>query len=242
VRVVVTHGWIADHTLFDPFIDCIDRARFTYAFLDCRGYGTRRDEPGLCTMDTVAAEVRAVTSRLGWPRFHVIGHSMGGMVAQRLMVDVPDRLASVILLAPVPASGARLDATRRALLQRAIIEPAARRALITANTGGIRPREWIEAILQLSLRSTQADALAPYLESWSGTDFSREVRNVDVPVQLITGDLDPGAPLARMHETILQWYPRAEFHRLTGVGHYPMREEPRALHALIEPRLLDSVQ
>jgi pimeloyl-ACP methyl ester carboxylesterase len=61
-------------------------------------------------------------------------------------------------------------------------------------------------------------------------------------VQLITGDLDPGAPLARMHETILQWYPRAEFHRLTGVGHYPMREEPRALHALIEPRLLDSVQ
>jgi pimeloyl-ACP methyl ester carboxylesterase len=135
VRVVVTHGWIADHTLFDPFIDCIDRARFTYAFLDCRGYGTRRDEPGLCTMDTVAAEVRAVTSRLGWPRFHVIGHSMGGMVAQRLMVDVPDRLASVILLAPVPASGARLDATRRALLQRAIIEPAARRALITANTG-----------------------------------------------------------------------------------------------------------
>jgi len=238
IRIIVSHGWIADHTLFDPFIGLIDGERFTYAFLDCRGYGSRRSEAGSYTMEGVAGDVRAVADQLGWGCFHVVGHSMGGMVAQRLMIDVPDRLQSVILLAPVPASGAQLDAARRAMLQRAVAEPEVRRALITANTGGIRPPDWIDAILQLSLGSTNSDALAGYLESWSITDFSAEVRDAAIPVQLIIGDLDAGVSLSRMQETILRWHPRASLHGLPGIGHYPMREDPSALYALIEGHLL----
>jgi pimeloyl-ACP methyl ester carboxylesterase len=197
----------------------------------------RRDEAGPWSLDAVAAEVRTVADRLGWARFHVIGHSMGGKVAQRLLIDLPGRVASVVLLAPVPASGVRLDAARRALLRRAIAETEARRDLIDANTGRTRPADWIERVLQLSLCSTRPEALADYLESWSGWDFSRDVRAVEVPVQIIVGDLDPTAPLNRMQETILRWYPHATLHRLPGVGHYPMIEVPDALCRLISGHL-----
>jgi pimeloyl-ACP methyl ester carboxylesterase len=237
IRVIVSHGWIADHTLFDPFAAAIDRRRFTYAFPDCRGYGKRIDEPGPMTVEAMAADVLAVADRLGWRRFHVIGHSMGGMAAQRLLIDAPERLASALLLAPVPACGARLDPVRRILVECAIAEPEARRALIAANTGGRQPPEWVERILQLSWRTTSDRALSAYLDSWSATDFSREIRKVTVPVHVVLGELDPGASLARMEETILRWFPHATCEQLPRAGHYPMQEQPEELLRTVERHL-----
>ena len=66
---------------------------------------------------------------------------MGGMAAQRLLIDAPARLETAVLIAPVPASGARIDAARRELLQRAIHDPGARCELIERNTGQRQARE-----------------------------------------------------------------------------------------------------
>lgn len=233
IRVLVSHGWISDHTLWETFIARLDGTRFTWAFPDHRGYGARRGEPGPLSMTASAHDALAIADRLGWTRFHVVGHSMGGMVAQRLLLDAPRRIASVALLAPVPACGARLEPARRDLLLRAIAEPEARRALIAANTGGTRPPEWIAPLLDLSLRTTQASALAAYLDSWSGTDFSRDVRAAAVPVLLVLGDLDGSCSAARMAETVLRWHPHTEVRTLRGVGHYPMLEATDDLHRLL---------
>lgn len=232
--VIVSHGWMGDHRLFDPFITTIDQDRYTYAFVDCRGYGTRQGEPGPMSVEAMAEDVLAVAESLGWERFHVIGHSMGGMAAQRLMVDTPDRLESAILVAPVPASGARIDDERRALLRRAMALPEARRELIDANTGRIRNDAWLDHLLNLSLGSTNAAALEAYMASWTGTDFAAEARGATVPVLLIVGELDPGAPLARMQETIMSWYPRAQLRQMKGIGHYPMQESPDELATLLD--------
>ena len=43
-KVVVIHGWFWDHRVFAPVFDCLDGDRFTFAFLDIRGYG-RSDKP-----------------------------------------------------------------------------------------------------------------------------------------------------------------------------------------------------
>ena len=237
VRVLVGHGWIADGTLWDVFAAHIDGTRFSWAFPDCRGYGARRGEPGPLSVTAAAHDAVAVADALGWTRFHVVGHSMGGMIAQRLLLDVPRRIASVALLAPVPASGARLDPARRELLLRAIADPAARRALLVVNTGGAQPPEFIDALLDLSLRGTSASALAAYLDSWSGTDFSRDLRPAAVPVLLAIGERDITCPEARMAETILRWHPHTSVHPLPGVGHYPMWEDPAALHRLLATHL-----
>jgi len=240
IGVIVAHGWIADHSLFDPFIPLIDGRRFTFAFPDCRGYGGRRAEAGPRTIAGVAQDILATADALGWPRFHVIGHSMGGMAAQRLMIDAPARLVSTVLLAPVPATGARIDAARREMLQRAIADPVARRALIDANSGRKQSAAWVDHVLQLSLRTTCADALTDYLTAWSGTDFSREVRPAATPVHVVVGALDPGAPPDRMAETILSWHPHATLHELAGVGHYPMQECPADLWRMYVQLVLQS--
>jgi esterase len=237
IRVIVAHGWIADHSLFDPFIALIDRRRFTFLFPDCRGYGARREEPGPRSIAGMAQDILATADVAGWRRFHIVGHSMGGMAAQRLMIDAPERLASTVLLAPVPATGARLDAARWELLQCAMADPEARRALIDANSGRKQSAAWVDQVLQLSQRTADAKALADYLAAWSGTDFSREVRPATTPVHVIVGDLDPGASRERMAETILRWHPHSTLQEFAGVGHYPMQECPAELWREIERRL-----
>ncbi len=238
VRVLVAHGWIADHTLFGPYLAEVDPHRFTYAFVDCRGYGARLHEPGPHSIDAMAGDLRAAARALGWSTFHVVGHSMGGMVAQRLLVDIPDQLLSATLIAPVPASGARLDPARRALLARAIAEPEARRALIDANSGHIRSAAWIDDVLQLSLRTTEPAALTACLDAWSTTDFTRELRPVAVPIHVVAGELDPGAPRSRLEQTILSAFPHATLLALPGVGHYPMQECPAELYVAITNGIL----
>ena len=228
MSLIAVHGWLGDHRLFDPLLPYL-----TCAFLDCRGYGDRLHHPGPFTIETIAADVVSLADRLGWKRFHVLGHSMGGMAAQRLMIDVPDRLQSAILLAPVPACGSRIDAQRRDLLLRAMTEPAVRRELIDANTGRCRDAVWIEDLLKLSLESTNPAALGAYLTAWTETDFSREIAGCDVPAVAICGELDPAVPAALVERTIQAWCPNTAVEVLPSVGHYPMREDPAALASVI---------
>ncbi len=233
VKIIASHGWIADSTLFDLFIEEIDINQCTYAFMDARGYGSRLQDGRPWTIKSVAEDILLVADQLDWERFHLLGHSMGGMVAQWLMVHALERIASAVLLAPVPASGAKLDAARRTLLLQAIAEPAGRRALIEANTGYTRSPAWIERMARLSIATTRPDALEAYMNSWTQTDFSGLLKVVQVPVQVIIGELDPGASLARMHEAIMPWYADARIDCLAGVGHYPMHESPRELSTLL---------
>src|SRR5664279_5173362 len=102
-KVVVIHGWFWDHRVYMPLFDALDPERYTYAFFDIRGYGKSRDISGDYTIAEVAADTIALTDKLGWKEFHVIGHSMGGKAAQKVAMDAPGRVKSVIGITPVPA-------------------------------------------------------------------------------------------------------------------------------------------
>src|SRR5690348_6713660 len=104
-EVLVVHGWVADHPVFAPMLPYRDGERFTYAFIDSRGYGKSRDQKGAYTMREIAIDAIALADHFGWKRFHAIGHSMGGVAIQRLMLDAPGRVASLVALTPVPACG-----------------------------------------------------------------------------------------------------------------------------------------
>ncbi|WP_433850743.1 alpha/beta fold hydrolase [Brucella pseudogrignonensis] len=233
VRLIAVTGWMGDHRLFDPFLPLIDKQRYSFAFLDARGYGSRIQDGGPYTVEQIASDISICADELGWEQFHVIGHSMAGMSAQRLAVDIPKRVLSAILLAPVPACGARINEQRRNMLLAAINDPEARKRLINANTGGIRSDAWLDVLRDTSLAGTRPDVLEAYMASWTGAGFAEEIQNVQVPVRVIVGEKDPGAVPERLRETIGTWFANFELHVLAGCGHYPMWEQPEAFAAAL---------
>lgn len=233
-KVILVHGWMAGSALFEPLHESLDGERFTYAFMDCRGYGLLRDSPGPFSVQQIADDMLALADTLGWQAFSVLGHSMAGMAAQLLMASAPQRLERVVLLATVPASGAVLSAERHTLLDEAMHNAQARRALISANVGHCRSRPWLDELLALSLATTCPKVMQAYLKSWAGEGFARRVKGALTPTLVLVGERDPGSTVATMTATVMDWFPRARLHVLEGVGHYPMYEAPAILARVLE--------
>ncbi len=229
-RLIAVAGWMGDHRLFEPMEPFIDRERFTVALLDARGYGARRDADGPYTVGRIAGDMLACADGLGWDRFHLLGHSMAGMSAQRVLADAPDRIESAILVAPVPASGARIDADRRNLLVAATTDAEARKRLIDANTGRVQSDAWLSTLRDVSVAGTRPDVLQAYMLSWTGPGFEEEIGDVRVPVHVVIGRLDPGASETRLRDSIGVWFGEVEFTVLDDCGHYPMWERPEQFH------------
>ncbi len=118
-NVLMLHGWFGDETSFAPMQDALSLGEFTYAVMAYRGYGASRQQRGDYSIAEIAAAALDLADALEWDTFSLVGHSMGGMAAQRVLADAPQRVRKIVAITPVPASGvAELDRPHRPPLRR----------------------------------------------------------------------------------------------------------------------------
>ncbi|WP_425244924.1 alpha/beta fold hydrolase [Streptomyces sp. NEAU-NA10] len=233
-KVFAVHGWFADRSAFAPVLPDLDRTAFQYALVDLRGYGAAKDLGGTYATAEAAWDLVALADRLGWERFSVVGHSMGGAVGQRLLAHAPHRLRRLVGVSPVPASGLALPPEQWELFADAAHRPENRRVILDITTGGRRPAAWLDRMVARSLEVSDPKAFRAWLDSWAGEDFHERAEGATVPALAVTGALDPALSAELMRETWLRWYPRAELCELPAAGHYPMDETPLELIRVVE--------
>ena len=144
-NVIVLHGWLGDYAVWEPTFPSLALDQFTYAFMDYRGYGKSRDQAGDYTMKEIASDAISLVNHLNWDRFHVIGHSMGGMAMQRLVLDIddPNRVKSAIGIDPVPACGGQINAETWPLFEGAITQDENRYKILDFTTGNRNAVQWL---------------------------------------------------------------------------------------------------
>lgn len=233
-RVIVCHGWFGDWTVFEPTVPILDRDAFTYAFMDQRGYGKSRGEAGKFTVEEIAADALALADSLGWRRFHLVGHSMGGKVVQRVAIDARDRVKSVVAVTPVPASGVPFDDNAWGLFSGAADDDKLRAAIVEFSVSGRLTPVWVERIVRASRDSATVDSFRAYLTSWAKGDFSAEAKGLATPFKVMVGEHDAALNADFMRQTFLAWYPNAELEVIGNSGHYPMQEVPVAFVTAVE--------
>ena len=233
-RVLVLHGWFGDHSAWDPMHSSLSQDEFTYAFMDYRGYGRSRHRTGRYDMAEIAADALALADRLEWGRFSLIGHSMGGMAIQRVLVEAPDRVEKLVAITPVPASGVPFDEQGWALFSGAAERLENRKAIIDFTTGSRLSSAWVDSMARNSTEISSQEAFAAYLEAWAKTDFSARVQGLPHPVLALVGEHDPALNADFVRATYLASYPNARLEVLPNCGHYPMNETPVWLATVIE--------
>jgi pimeloyl-ACP methyl ester carboxylesterase len=85
------------------------RDRFRLLSFDNRGLGRSQPQAGPLTVTRMAEDARALLDAAGWDSAHVAGHSLGGLVAQKLALEHRERVRSLALLNTFPRGA---DATR----------------------------------------------------------------------------------------------------------------------------------
>jgi pimeloyl-ACP methyl ester carboxylesterase len=201
--------------------------------IDHRGWG-RSDAPasgyGLADL---AADARGVIEALGLRRYILVGHSMGGKVAQLMASRRPPGLCGLALVAPSPPSPMKMPAEARAMMANAYASrEAVEAALDTTLTAKALSPEDRAQVIEDSLRGAP-QAKAAWPRSTSLEDITRQVSAIAVPTIVIAGELDRVDSVETLRSEVLSRIPHAVLHVVPNTGHLSMLESPEILARLI---------
>ena len=240
--VVVLNDWLCDTSTWDGARAYLDRARFTWAFADLRGYGRSRNRSGAFTVAEGAADVIELADARGWKRFAIIGHSMSSLVALHLAQHHADRITRTVVITPPPPTGfgaddARLEASRA--LARG--DDAMREAALRQRFGD-RLSPGFTAYKAARWRATSdPTAASAYVAMFARDGLPDPAAHIASPVLAITGahDTEPMRSAA-VERALSPLCDRLLVVPISDSGHYPMQETPPLLVAHVERFLADA--
>jgi pimeloyl-ACP methyl ester carboxylesterase len=228
----------------EPFKGALEEAFDVVAF-DNRGIGLSAPVDGPFTIAEMAADTAGLMEELGLESAHVVGVSMGGMIAQELALAYPERLRSLTLgctycggpgsvlmpeenlqkLVAGMASGDRDMAIRAGY--EVNLSPAFR-----ANESTFAAFHEMATTVPAAKATIELQAQAIF-----GHDTSGRLGEISVPTLIVHGTEDGVLPFPN-GELIASLMPAARFEVLDGVGHMFWWEQPQRSAELIREHAL----
>jgi len=205
---------------------------------DMPGYG---GSPLLAetTFPALAAAFREFLDQIGVERAHLVGHSIGGMIAQEFVATWPGRVASLVLSGTSPAFG-KADGEWQQQFVAARIAPLERGLTMAENARSVVPELVGEGTPRAALDLATACMARVPAETYKATmrclvTFDRRdaLGRIAVPTLLLAGEKDSNAP-APMMEKMAGKISGARYVCLERVGHLANLEDPAAFNEAVE--------
>lgn len=210
--------------------------RHRVLFFDNRGIGESDAPPGPYTARQMADDALQVLDEAGVERAHVLGASLGGMIAQELAVAAPERVDRLVLCCTHPglAHGFPMpEVTVRLFAEAATLEPeAALRRFVENALGDDPPPGLADELMRRRLENPQ-DPAGWQAQAAAGTTFEGVDGLIAAPTLVVSGTVDnvvdprnAGALVARI--------PDARLAMLEGRGHMFFWEDADAFVRIVE--------
>ncbi len=235
--VFLLHGVGGGHAAWEQNQSMLVSEGFRCIAWDAPGYGA---SPGVnpYTTTRLAKALLALIAHVGAGRNVLVGHSMGGMIAQEAVALDPARIQGLILFATSPAFGKPGGDWQQQFL-------SSRFAPLDAGQGmvGLAPTLVSRMVAPDADSNTISSAVAlmsgvpesTYRAALSAiVSFNRldELKRIAVPTLCLAGELDTNAPPAVM-EKMAARIPNAVYQCLPGVGHLGNMESPAAFNTAV---------
>jgi pimeloyl-ACP methyl ester carboxylesterase len=223
--LVLVHGAGGSADLWQPQLDELaDVARVVAPDLPGHGHARGRGKPSIAAY---AEWLAALLGTLRAGRAVVVGHSMGGAVAQALALAQPGRLAGLVLI----GTGAKLRVLPR-LVDLLRERPREGQSLIQdLSFAPGTPPECGEIIDRVLREGTPLVTLGDYL-ACDRFDVRDRLAGIRIPTLVVTGREDRLTPL-RYGRFLAETIPEALLVEIEDAGHFPQLEQPARVNAAI---------
>ena len=236
--LMLVMGLGADHLAWG-FQFPVFAERYRVIAFDNRGAGQTDAPDHPYTTRMMADDTVGLMDALGIERAHVLGVSMGGMIAQEIALNHPQRVRSLQLHCtlgrPDPYLQAQLSAGR--VQRRTLTREEAMRAghlwLFAPVTYGERP-ELVEMILQSALANPHPMSLTGFERQCDAVqthDALDRVTAIRCPTLISVADQDILVP-PRFSRALADRIPGAELRVIEGAGHGYFWERPDLFNAM----------
>lgn len=219
-------------------------ARYQVIRIDNRGVGQSDIPAGPYTAQMLAADIVGLLDALGLPKAHIMGHSMGGFIAQALVLDYPDRVDKLIL------SATNFGGPRHV--------PISAEAMVVLTDMSGDPIERLRRGIAVSCAPGFVEANAEFVEQWvawrvahpidptgyqaqlaiglglisEATAFEHRLAAVTAPTLILFGAEDKVVPPANA-PLLANRIPAARVEILPNAGHFFPFETPDAANAAV---------
>lgn len=242
--IILLHGNFASWRWWKPFLQKLPDRYVAYA-PDFRGCGDSATPNQGFTIEQLALDVIELADHLELETFHLVGHSLGGAVAQEICGTHPERIATMTLVAPAPADGLDILEGKKSSSIVDIMSPETTFSLVNKlgmqRTSfqssfkrimpGLQPGLFFDQLVNDAMRMEQVafEGFLNSLRSWRGI---RYLKKITCPVMILTGEKDSVVPpenLLYMRDQLQD----CRFACWKDIGHGPQLEQVEAFNSLL---------
>jgi (E)-2-((N-methylformamido)methylene)succinate hydrolase len=233
--VILIHGVGADGTSWDQIAVAL-APEFRVLRLDLRGHGRSGRIEGALTLNDFVQDVVDVLDECAVPSAHVVGFSLGGMIAQGIALQHANRVRRLVLLSAV--AGRTAEERERVQARLAIL----REQGVAAITGAAQERWFTSDFIARNpdlvarrmrqLQENHAPSYAAAYTVFSTSDLGEQLHAICAPTLVATGEHDIGSN-TRMARFMHAQIAGSRLEILPGLRHSILVEAPELVTRLI---------
>jgi len=223
--LVFLHYWGGTHRTWNSVAAVLERS-FQVVTYDMRGWGrSGAAADGDYSLSALADEAMALIDRLGITKYVLVGHSMGGKVAQLIASRHPVGLAGLVLVAPAAPTPSLLPEEAKQQQLHAYDNRETVLQTIAFLSSRTPSPETVEQIVEDSLSGAPAAKLA-WPKEGMVEDISATAAQIRVPTIVIAAELDNLDSIEQHRREVIARIPGATLEIIPGSGHLLPIDEP----------------
>jgi 3-oxoadipate enol-lactonase len=206
--ITMIHALACDLSIWEAQVAAL-APHYSVLRFDARGHGDSGAPSGPYTLEQMAGDVIGLLDALRIERTHLVGLSIGGMIAQHVALQAPRRLRSLVLCSTTsgypPQAQAVLQERIRAVSEQGVepqVEPTLARWFTDAYR---RSHPEVMAHIAALIRATPVAGYLGCCHAIARLDTAARLQQIDVPTLVLVGEQDGGTPPAMaqvIHEAI----------------------------------------
>ena len=233
--LVLIQGFTRNLHNWDALVDKLKK-EFKLILLDNRGSGRTQHPSPPYSIKMMAQDISELLSKLDIQKAYIVGHSMGGAIAQQLCIDYPQLVEKVIICSSFPkvpyTSLMQID-TILDMAKAEIPEEFIYRTVLPwlYSSTCLQNEKIQEHIIQKMINDPNQQQVEGFLgqaEALKSFDSAQDLSKIECPSLILTGEVDLYAPIGLSQE-MKDKIKKAQLRVYPQQGHMIIEEIPDAI-------------